>query len=501
MPTSFRSSRSKRGSLLIVAMILATVIGVSLTSYLQLGRTSLNISNRALYNNAAMNLAENGLEEAMYAMNKTVEDDSYAWPSWANNGTGTTSGTWRKWTGYTFDQNATGMVRVYIADYKGTAPRIIARSTITLGGTRAAPVEKWIEVRLRKTSKFSSGLVAKNSVIFNGNNTTVDSWNSDPDGDPSTPAIPYSTDVRMDNGSVGSISVGVDAVWVQNADIWGFVSTGGTDPTGTVGTNGSILGSASTYDADTWSSSNVDPSRVSTDFSASFEAVEPPAGTYKAITAITTDRVLPDPADVALGLAATNRAVEDGKIVYYYSANHIQLAASEVFAVTGGYKVVLRLTDSSQAVRITGNAKISVDAATSSALALYTDGDITIAGNGVANGTDLDSSNTISDSEAGQPINFQIWGTKTTGTQSISVAGNGTFSGIIYAPQGDVTMNGNGSISGSVVANNITLTGNANFHYDESLANYDGGNPYRVARWKELTLLAERNVYTGNLSF
>ena len=40
---------------------------------------------------------------------------------------------------------------------------------------------------------------------------------------------------------------------------------------------------------------------------------------------------------------------------------------------------------------------------------------------------------------------------------------------------------------GSVVANNITLTGNAAFHYDESLGRFGGGNPYRVAAWRELT--------------
>ena len=64
-------NRAERGSLLIVAMLLCAVIGISLASYIQLGRSSLVISNRALYNNAAMNLAENGLEEAMYSVNQT----------------------------------------------------------------------------------------------------------------------------------------------------------------------------------------------------------------------------------------------------------------------------------------------------------------------------------------------------------------------------------------------------------------------------------------------
>lgn len=121
----------KRGSLLIVAMILAAVIGISLASYIQLGRSSLNISNRALYNNAAMNLAENGLEEAMCSINQYVANSSYNWAGWSNSGG---SDAWRTLpaTGtYTFDQGITGTVRVYIYGCKGTAPRVVARATVT----------------------------------------------------------------------------------------------------------------------------------------------------------------------------------------------------------------------------------------------------------------------------------------------------------------------------------------------------------------------------------
>src|SRR5688500_19221304 len=107
----FSSRTRHRGSLLIVAMILCAIIGISLVSYIQLSRTTMGISNRALYNNAAMNLAENGLEEAMYSINKKIADPSYTWPGWTIAGANAyrtlpTSGT------YTFDQNTTGTVRV-----------------------------------------------------------------------------------------------------------------------------------------------------------------------------------------------------------------------------------------------------------------------------------------------------------------------------------------------------------------------------------------------------
>ena len=108
-----RPDRRTRGALLIVALILCAIIGLSVTSYIQLGRTSLTVANRALYNNAAMNLAENGLEEAMYAINQDATVSTYSWDTagWTTSGTEAR----RKWTGTQFDQNATGEVRVRVS--------------------------------------------------------------------------------------------------------------------------------------------------------------------------------------------------------------------------------------------------------------------------------------------------------------------------------------------------------------------------------------------------
>ena len=43
--------------------------------------------------------------------------------------------------------------------------------------------------------------------------------------------------------------------------------------------------------------------------------------------------------------------------------------------------------------------------------------------------------------------------------------------------------------------------GNAAFHYDESLGNFGGSNPYRVSKWKELTTAADRAAYASVLSW
>jgi Tfp pilus assembly protein PilX len=475
-PASF--PRRDRGSLLIVAMILAAVIGISLVSYVQLGRSSLSISNRALYHNGAMNIAENGLEEAMYSINKKIADSSYSWT--ANGWTSANSGAdMRRTLGpYTFDQNSTGTTRVYVVGYSGTAPKAIARSTITLGGAASRPIEKWVEVQLRKTSKFSNGLVAKQSITFSGNNASVDSWNSDPDNNTATAAIPYSAGVRNDKGTVGSISVAVDAILVQNADIWGYAATGGAMPS--VGPNG-LVGPFGT------ASGTMNPANVSTDFTASFDAVTAPTTTAYSLGGITGGTSLPRTGDVAAA---------DGK--YYYTGtqinfNNATFAVAKLNVGDPSPKVVLTLTSTTTSINIGGGSG-ALNVQTGATLEIYAPGDIKVAGQGIMNGgTTAGTSN--------QPINLQIWGTKTSGTQSIEIAGNGALSAVVYAPQGSLKINGNGDVMGSFVANDIRLVGNAAFHYDESLGNFGGDNPYRVSGWKELTTAAARASVESLLSF
>lgn len=481
-PRSSAASRplsQTRGSLLIVAMILCAIIGISLVSYLQLGRTSLTVSNRALYNNAAMNLAENGLEEAMYSINKKIANSSY---SWTGNGwtvdPSDSSGIRRTLPAsgsYAFDQNATGQVRVYVYGYAGSAPRAVARSTITLGGSSTKTIEKWVEIQLRKTSKFANGLVAKDSVRFSGNNASVNSWHSkrNADGTLRATPVPYSDAVKKDNGSVGSISVAVDAVLVQNADIWGYASTGGALPS--VGANG-LVGPFGTP------SGTMDLSRVATDFSASFDPVEAPTTAANNLVNITNTLVLPRLLDVPAA---------DGK--YYYEAGQIAfnnktLTIQKKTAISPAPEVVIVLTNATTSIDIGGGSG-ALNIQAGSKLEIFAAGDIKIAGNGVMNGGTTAGT-------ANLPENFQIWGTKTAGVQNIQIAGNGVLSGLVYAPQGSVKINGNGDVCGSVVANDITLVGNAAFHYDESLADFGGNNPFRISLWREITSAAGRSAIT-----
>jgi hypothetical protein len=449
-------------------MLLSAIIALSLTSYMQLSRTALMNSNRSYHQNAAMNLAEQGIEEALYALNQDVASGTYLWTGWTISG----ANAQREWSGVQLLQGSTATYRVYIYNYAAANPAaktIFSRCRVTVGGGVSAPIEKWVRVTCRKASKFANGLVARSGIVFNGNYVSIDSWNSDPDNNPATPPVAYNASdpaVRHDLGSVGSVSVTVGSVAVNNADIWGYVSTGGAAPS--VGSGGRIgpFGTAG---------NTIDPSRVNTDFTANFQAVSAPSGSYSMYGgAITGNESLPRTSDTTMGTGAFAG-------YHMIQADSINLN-SRVLTITG--KVVLQLTNVFTAIDITGGAG-ELALAANAALQIYTPGDIKIAGKGLTNAGTTEAA-------AGQPINCQIYGTKTYGTQSIDIAGNGVLSAAVYAPNGSLKINGNGSVLGSFVANDITVVGQAAFHYDESMANYGGTNPFRISSWRELTSAADR---------
>ena len=66
------------------------------------------------------------------------------------------------------------------------------------------------------------------------------------------------------------------------------------------------------------------------------------------------------------------------------------------------------------------------------------------------------------------------------GTGAINLHGNGTSSGVIYAPNADITLSGNGTIYGAVVGKTLTANGTpVTIHYDRSLQN----NLVTVGNW------------------
>jgi hypothetical protein len=80
---------------------------------------------------------------------------------------------------------------------------------------------------------------------------------------------------------------------------------------------------------------------------------------------------------------------------------------------------------------------------------------------------------------------------------SVKLVGNGVFTGILVAPNADVTLNGSGSsvqdFVGSLLANTVKLNGHFNFHYDEALKNYLSSSRFKVTLWNEIPVPVASN--------
>lgn len=436
-------TRSRRGSVLIVALLLAALIALALGSYLSLNVGTARQSRINFQANAAFHLAEAGAEEALWSYNQS----SGGWTGW----TAANGAAWKKFTGFDLGGGVTGSVQVYVSPQNPSArtrPTVAALATVTAPGVPAST--RLLELALSRRSYFSNGLVAKNSVTFSGARTSVDSWNSDPDQNPATAPVPYSAAVRRDQGSIATVALDNTAMLVNQANVWGYVSTGGGTPQ--VGTQGSVRGT------DTPANVAVDPARISTDFTADFPSITAPAdGTVIATVGAT--------------LGTAGQATK-------WRCPGITLRGNQTLTILGDVTLVLTAGSGTSALDVTGNAQIII--AASSSLTVYVEGDFKVAGNGVSNPN-------------ARPGTLLIYGTNTTTTgQAVHLAGNGALKAVVYAPEGDVKINGNGDVMGSVVARTITLTGNADFHYDEALADSGDGTPYGVSSWRELTTATDR---------
>ena len=453
-PSPSPRAPADRGAVLVVALVIMSVLAMGLSSYLTLNLNTARQAQRAFQQAAAFNLAEAGAEEALWCFNRAAAGATDAWNGWTTSGTAA----WRPFTDFALG-SATGRVQVHVDQTSlsaGTRPTVVVKATVSSPGV--PDVTRYISASLRRRSRFTNGLLARDAITFSGTNTSVDSWDSDPDNNAATAPVAYGTSVRNDGGIVASLSVQSRAVLVNQADIWGYVHTGGAAPE--VGVNGSVTGRS------TPSGVNVDPARVSTDFSASLPDVTTP-----------TDGTPVASLGATLGTAGTTTR---------WRTSSLSLNGRQTFTVDGNVTLILTAGSGARALDVTGNASVIISSGAS--LTIYTEGNIQIAGNGLANSNP-------------QPISCLIYGTNTSsGGQSIHIAGNGALRAAVYAPNAEVRINGNADVMGAVVGRTIDLTGNAAFHYDEALGDFVADMPFGPENWRELLTPAERSPHESKFT-
>lgn len=478
-----RRSKSARGpsraSVLIVAMIIAVLIALSLTSSINLALNSMNLAERSFYQNAAVNLAEMGIEEAVYAYNQLddVASPEQAWSGWTLDGVQAT----RTLPPLALGANITGTVKVHCSNYNpapgAASPVIVTKATVAF--SRGPETSKYIEVRLQRRALWARGLVVRETIRSSGGNLYVDSWDSDPDKDPTTPPVAYTLPgTAAANGSIATVSSANGAIDIAGGAVFGTISMGGSAQPDYNKNNG-VLSS-------TLGGSGFDRDLVINDFKAVFPAVVSPVTAAYTITSV----INPGTGGTYQLPRAGDTAAPDGFVYYTFAIGANIAYNGGTLEITD--KVVLIFNNHSgvYAMNVGGGGIVAVG--NHGQLKIYTNGDVSLGGGGVANNNP-------------QPYSLMIYGTNPTiGGQQISLAGNGMLTASVYAPNADLTVSGGGGdghIFGAMVANRATLVGNTRFHYDESLARLVAGNPYGIAEWRELQTSGERGAVVAKLDF
>jgi hypothetical protein len=150
----------------------------------------------------------------------------------------------------------------------------------------------------------------------------------------------------------------------------------------------------------------------------------------------------------------TNLRLNGGTEKMLVTGTNVTLYIHQDFTMTGGSEVVI---------------------APGASLKIITEGDVSLAGNGIFN-YNLDASH------------FSLYGTPSC--QDIAISGNANFTGVIYAPDADISMNGSGStnydVVGALIGKTANLNGHFHFHYDEALSRAKIQSKFNVASWREI---------------
>jgi hypothetical protein len=422
--TNFPSRQ--RGSVLITTVVLLTVITLTAGSFVRLAQSEMNLSNRAFYSNAALNLAEGGIEYGMAAFHQ------FDWSGWQISGSNARR---------TIDNiqipgsPAPGRIIVRVTNYSGSSnPKIQAEGAILLA--QGPPVRKQLETDLVRRSLFRTGLVARDRVIVSGGNADISSYRSSEGR--------YGIAPRRDRGSVGSMSVEINPVDLGNSTVFGFVATRGGAPV--TGPNGRIHG------FDTPTDVKVDPNRVSRDFAAYIGPVDPDVGPASG----------PFPAKV--GNVYTLGSPNSTTPTVYRVAN-LNIQSSEEVVIAGPVQIVVDNVSVAGQLTVAGTGSME----------LYITNSASVSGNGLVNQTNT-------------PSKCSIYGISST-TQTFSLGGNGVWQAVVYAPLARIEMKGggnSGAFAGSVVGYEVKITGNYKFYFDEDLGNYSRYSGFRVEAWREI---------------
>ena len=441
-----------RGTALVITLLTGTILVSMAGSYLYLVGTQHRTVARSQNWNQAMAVAEAGVEEAMALLNSGVQAPNFAIFPWTSAG----GGVFKNDTNRPASKFADSYYQVSINNaFAGANPVILAKGYVRerLGSPALSRTIR-VQTRPRPTFPVKGPMIVLQRFDSNGNNVGTDSFDST--------LGPYDPNVPGSNGDVVSFSTNANSVVIGNGQLKGSVRTppGGIEGvTATIGSNGSV------GDADWVAGHN--PGFQSGHFKDDFtvpefpDAVLPNAGSWLTpMSGRAPDGLM---YDNLLGTFQNYVVANLTGSVYVRASNTVLYVTGSISIGSGGTRK--------------GYAPPEIHIAPGASLTIYMAGaTASIAGNGVVNDTGLAK-------------NFAYYGLPTN--TRLDLTGNGAFYGTIYAPQADFNLKGSGKtayddFTGASITKTTTMTGNFNFHYDESLALLTTIGGYDAVSWEEL---------------
>ena len=426
------------GSALLASLIAITILSMILASYLAMSqRQSVSVARSQAWN-AAIAVAEGGVEEAMAQLNRGVGPGelNLAANGWELKAGGNYGPQQRRYLGSNYYE---------VVIVPGDKP-VILSTGYTAAPYGSAPISR--EVQVTTASKaaplFAVAMVAKEQIDFKGFNTATDSFDSD--------NANYSSNGRYDPAKTteaGDVASSFGLVNIGNAKIKGKVQTG---PTGNsdVGSNGSV-GSAAWVNG---GNIGIQPGWSANDFNVDFpEVLEPFSSGFSPVSGT---------------VGATNYTYVLGSDNYLMTS--LTLKAKEIMYVNGN-----------AVLYVTGDVLMQGNGTTSSQIIIGPGASLAVyVGGASAVFTQVNNQ--------GRAKDFSYYGLPSN--TSVTFGGNAALIGTIYCPNADFTLGGGGNdvydFEGSVMAKTIKMNGHYNFHYDEGLVRSGPSFGYVATSWKEL---------------
>lgn len=230
-----------------------------------------------------------------------------------------------------------------------------------------------------------------------------------------------------------------------NSTLGAYNQGGNKGQEGDVGTNGDIAlsgqvyigGDASTGPSGTFNKQSAVAGNITHDNNVSLPAITAPSELSS----------LPSSGSISLA-GQSSQTLNPGN----YKYSRINLSGQSKLTIIGPANIYLT---NSSSIDVSGQAEIIISAFSAGPVNFYIDGSISLSGQGITNQTNL-------------PKNLCIYGCGTL-PQSIAISGQANLYAAVYAPSASIAISGQGDLYGAFVGNSISMSGQADMHYDEAL--------------------------------